>query len=140
MVDALRDAWRALAEGGTLLDLRPRAAKYPLELVTADAALPVGYTDTTSRIDDDTAADAAVATAMAEGWFSVRAQDAFEVEIFWDSVHDLERWVATRPSTRVSPSFEELETIYRKVAAANGDKRLRAMRRLVLGSYTRHQP
>lgn len=140
MVDALRDAWRTLSERGTLIDLRPRVAKYPLELVTADAAVPVGYTDTTSRADDDTAADAAVAAALAHGWFTVRAQDTFDVEIVWDSVHDLERWAATRPNTRVSPSFEELEAIYRRAAGANGERRLRAVRRMILGSYARHEP
>jgi hypothetical protein len=135
MVDALRDGWRVLAEGGTLVDLRPRVAKYPLELVTADAAVHVGYTDTTSRADDDVAADAAIATALTNGWFAARAQNAFEVEIVWDSVDDLASWAATRQSTRVSPSFEELEAIYRRTAVASGRPRLRAWRRMILGSY-----
>ena len=138
MVDALRDAWRSLAERGTLIDLRPRVAKYALELVTLDAAVPVGYTDTTSRADDDVAADAAVAAALAHGWFTVRAKETFDVEIVWDSVADLARWAATRASTRVSPSFEELETIYRR--GANGERRLRAPRRMILGSYARREP
>jgi hypothetical protein len=140
MVDALRDAWRTLSARGTLLDLRPRAAKYPLELFTADAAVPVGYTDTTSRTDDDIAADAAVAAALAHGWFTVRAQDRFDVEIVWDSVHDLERWAETRQSTRVSPSFGELEAIYRRAAGADGESCLRGVRRMILGSYEKQGP
>jgi hypothetical protein len=138
MVDALRDAWRALAERGTLIDLRPRVAKYPLELVTSDMAVRVGHTDTTSRADDDVAADAAIAAALAHGWFTVRAQQRFDTEIVWDSVADLARWAATRASTHVSPSFEELERIYRR--GADGERRLRAPRRMILGSYARREP
>jgi hypothetical protein len=136
MVDALRDGWRVLADGGTLIDLRPRVAAYPLELVTSDAVVRVGYTDTTSRAEDDTAADAAVATALTRGWFTPRVQDAFEVQIVWDSVHDLQRWAADRTSTRVSPSFEELEAIYRR-AGTQSEPRLRSFRRMILGSYSR---
>jgi ubiquinone/menaquinone biosynthesis C-methylase UbiE len=137
MVDALRDAWRVLTNGGMLIDLRPRVWKYPLELVTSDAAVPVGYTDTTSRAADDVAADAAIVTALTKGWFTAIAQDAFEVEIVWDSVDDLASWAATRQSTRVSPSFDELERLYRR--AATGHRYLRSFRRMILGSYARRQ-
>jgi hypothetical protein len=138
MVDALRDVWRVLAERGTLLDLRPLPAGYRLDLVTLNAAIAIGRMDTTGRIEDDAAADAAVARAVHEGLFAERSRVELEVEMFWDTVHDLERFAATRESTRVFPSYEELEKAYRStVAGLTTAPRLRTTRRLVLTAFER---
>jgi hypothetical protein len=138
MVDALKDVWRVLAHGGTLLDLRPLGAAYRLELVTPDAAIPIGQTDTTGKAQDDAAADAAVARVVDEGLFARRSRVELDVEIFWDSVDDLQRFVATREGTRVTPSYEELKNAYRSAAAGlRTPPRLRTSRRLVLAAFER---
>jgi len=107
MVDALKDVWRVLVDGGTLLDLRPLPAEYRLDLVTPDAAIPIGTTDTTGRAPDDAAADAAVAWTIDQCLFTRHSRVEFDVDMVWDTVHDLERFMAKR-ITRVSPSYAEL--------------------------------
>jgi hypothetical protein len=140
MVDALRDVSRVLIDGGTLLDLRPLPAKYLLELVTPATAVPIGHTDTTGRSEDDAAADAAVARAVDEGWFTSRSRVEFDLEIFWESVRDLECYMATRKSTHVTPSYEELERAYRSAPiVSNMRPRLRASRRLMLAAFDRRE-
>jgi hypothetical protein len=138
MVNALSDAWRVLVNNGTLLDLRPLAAKYQLELVTPAAAIPIGHTDTTARSEDDAAANAAVAWAVDEGLFASRSRVEFDIEILWESVSDLERYMMTRASTRVTPSYEELERSYQSAAVgSNARPRLRASRRVMLAAFDR---
>lgn len=138
MVDALSDAWRVLVDGGTLLDLRPFAGEYPLDILTRDGAIPVGKNDTTCRAEDDAAADAAVRHVAREGLFAARSRVEFDIEIVWDTVDDLERWVSTRTSTRVTPSYEQLEHAYRRAAARSQVRpRLRTTRRLLLAAYER---
>jgi hypothetical protein len=138
MVNALSDAWRVLVNNGTLLDLRPLAANYQLELVTPAAAIPIGYTDTTGRSDDDAAADAAVAWVVDEGLFALRRRVEFDIEILWESVRDLERYMMTRARTRVTPSYEELERAQQRAATGSDARpRLRASRRVVLAAFDR---
>ncbi|MGH9312676.1 MAG: hypothetical protein ACRD09_06565 [Vicinamibacterales bacterium] len=140
MVDALRDVWRVLVDGGTLLDLRPLPRDYRLELVTADAAIPIGQTDTTGRAQDDAAADAAVAQVVDERLFASRSRVEFNVEIFWDTVRDLKCYMATRETTRVTPSYEELERAYQSATGgSNARARLRTTRRVMLAAFGRRE-
>lgn len=140
MVDALSDAWRVLADGGTLLDLRPFAGRYRLELVTADAGVPIGWTDTTIRAEDDAAADAAVARVVGDGLFARGSRVEFDIEMSWDTVRDLEGFVAKRKSTRVTPSYEELERAYQRAAVGSTARpRLRTGRRMVLAAFERRE-
>jgi hypothetical protein len=140
MVDALSDVWRVLVDGGTLLDLRPLPAEYRLELVTPDAAIPIGQTDNTGKAPDDAAADAAVKRVVGEGLFASRCRAQFDVEIVWDTVRDLQRYMATREGTRVTPSYEELERAYQRAAVASKARpRLRTCRRLVLAAFERRE-
>jgi hypothetical protein len=134
MVDALRDAWRVLVDGGALLDLRPRPWAYQLELVTSDGAIPIGQIDTTGRTQDDAAADAAMAQVVVEGLFASRDRVEFDVEIVWNTVRDLKGYMATRESARVTPSYEELERAYQ---SARSGLRLRTSRRVVLAAFDR---
>jgi len=137
MVHALKDVWRVLVDDGTLLDLRPLPAEYCLELVTPDAAIPIGKTDTTARAQDDAAADAAVRLMVDEGLFALRRRVEFDVDILWDTVGDLERFIAKR-TTRVSPSYAELERAYQKASVgSNAPPQLRTNRRLTLAAFGR---
>ena len=98
----------------------------------------MGKTDTTLRADDDAAADAAVKQVVEKGLFAARSRVEFEIDILWDTVRDLERWVATRKRTAVSPSYEQLERAYRSAAAESRARpRLRTSRRLLLAAYER---
>jgi hypothetical protein len=138
MVDALNGVSRVLVDGGALLDLRPLPREYRLDLVTSDTAIPIGQTDTTGWAQDDAAADAAVAHVLAEGLFAPRGRCEFDVEIFWDTVRDLKSYMATRETTRVTPSYEELEKAYLSATGgSNTGARLRASRRIVLAAFDR---
>jgi hypothetical protein len=138
MVDALSDVWRVLVNGGTLVDLRPFAGEYPLHLLTRDAAIPIGENDTTRRADDDAAADAAVMCVVDKGLFAARSRIEFEIDIVWDTVRDLQRWVSTRKRTEIRPSYKQLERAYRNAAEESRARpRLRTTRRLLLASYER---
>ncbi|SRR6266545_3940382 len=138
MVDALKDVWRVLVDDGTLVDLRPISADYELELVTLEARIPIGHTDTSPRSEDDAAADAAAAWAVKEGLFVLRRRTELDVDIFWDSVPDLEDYMATRTSTRVTPSYLEIERAYQTLVAESTIRpRLRTSRRLLLVAFDR---
>jgi hypothetical protein len=141
MVDALKDVWRVVASGGALLDLRPLPAIYRLALITPAAAIAIGHIDPTARAEDDAAADAAVSRMVHEGLFAVRSRTEFDIEIVWESVRDLNSYMATRQSSRVTPSYEDLERAYQSVAAGSPVRpQLRASRRLMLAAFDRQKP
>jgi hypothetical protein len=42
MVHALRESWRVLVPGGSLIDLRPLSASSPVQVVTGNKIVPAG--------------------------------------------------------------------------------------------------
>src|SRR6202022_2121571 len=89
MVDALREAHRVLAPGGTVVDLRPLTARLVIELVTADRADWGAEADACGAAEDDASADAAVRYALSCGWFVLQRSDRFDFEVYCDTAADL---------------------------------------------------
>lgn len=69
MVDALREAWRVLRPSGQLLDLRPYAAPWRLEISGQAATRTAGFIDGSLKKRDDIACDAALDHMLNAGYF-----------------------------------------------------------------------
>lgn len=138
MVDALLSAWRVLAEDGILIDLRPLDSAWrPLEVVTADRAIPVGEADGSGCTAEDAAADRAAARVVEGGWFLPRTAARFEFELSWDTVEEMASFMEdSRRMRRIRPTYSELERIHRRwCAKTSGSVRLRYRRTLSLATY-----
>ena len=118
MVNALREAHRVLETGGVVLDVRPIPTQFTLEAIAAGHATPVGEMDSYGALDDDQAADAAVARAVADGWFTMEQRVEFAFEIHWDTTADMRAHMEAGQRMRlIRPTFDEVEARRRALSA-----------------------
>ena len=85
MVDALRRATRWLAPGGCVVDIHPDATPPAIEI----DGRPAGRVDTADGPARHAAADAAVRTALANGWVVAERSGEFDFYTYADSVDEL---------------------------------------------------
>lgn len=142
MVDALGGIRRALATGGTLVDLRPVPSKCPIEVVTSDKVTQVGEADASGMAADDAAADRAIGDAVERGWFLLRRRVQFNFDFYWDSVHGMATFIADSVRMKnVVPPVAELEKAVRELAGrAPGRARVRCRRATMLAVYRKASP
>jgi hypothetical protein len=140
MVDALSEIRRCLVPGGTVVDMRPVAWQSPIEAVTGARAVPVGDFSENGMNADDIAADAAMATAVARGWFVPRNEVRFAFNFYWDSVADLSTYLeGSRRGQLVIPPASDIERRFAR-ASEGGNARLRCNRRILLATYRTRKP
>jgi hypothetical protein len=77
MVHALSEVHRVLTPGGVLIDLRPVADRWPVEVVTADQNWVAGQMEDLLQLSDDAASHEALAQAAQKGWFYQEAAQSF---------------------------------------------------------------
>lgn len=86
MVHALEEIRRALVKDGVLIDLRPLAAGWPVEVVSRRERRRAGrVTDSDLATSDDAAANGSFAGAEARGWFRREREETFPFNYYWDS-------------------------------------------------------
>ena len=94
MVHALREIWRVLTPGGLVLDVRPLAGDWPVEVVARGHVLAAGQVDHKPEgYVDDRAANDAAALAGREGWFVREREGAFDFAYYWDTPEEMRAYV-----------------------------------------------
>jgi SAM-dependent methyltransferase len=98
MVHALEEIHRVLIPGGILVDLRPLADRWPVEVACGDEVLVTGrLTDLPAGLADDAAANQAMEHVTQPGWFRREQERFFPAFIYWDdpeemAAHIRDRW------------------------------------------------
>ncbi|MEK7325455.1 MAG: hypothetical protein AAB217_09400, partial [Chloroflexota bacterium] len=93
MVHALREIWRVLAPGGTLIDLRPLSARWPVEVVVNHQATVAGLVDDSPGAPLDTAANESLAQAAREGLFTREQENSFKYLWYWDTPDEMKAYL-----------------------------------------------
>ncbi len=106
MVHALVEAHRVLKPGGLLVDLRPAPAHRQLGLFEGRRWRLVGPLH--EYLDDDYAADAAVARLGRVGYFRPSGRARFQVDRVMDTLDDIRGWLADFDQRRDLPSHAPL--------------------------------
>jgi hypothetical protein len=137
MVDALGEAHRVLAPGGTVVDVRPLTARVVVELATADRSDWAAEADAYGAAEDDASADAAVRHALSSGWFVSARTDRFDFEVYCDTAADLKAYAEMGRRMRDAKiPYEALEKQLHELSARTGQAaRLRCHRPKMLSVY-----
>lgn len=96
MVHALRECGRLLRPGGQLIDMRPTGADRRIDVVVADQRFPAGLVDVAKGRPDDSAANAAIQQAVADGLFTFEQGVTFTFSNFWDSLPAARSYIEAR--------------------------------------------
>lgn len=135
MVHALMESWRVVRVGGRLLDLRPLASGWPVEIVSQDAEMLAGRLDDKKRIGEDTASNNAVSEAVQRGWFKKESEDIFEYAYYWDTVEEMIEYVGADWWNSAIVPENVMAEAHRLVHLAGGQAEIRIRRSMVLASY-----
>ena len=102
---ALGEIRRILVPGGTLIDLRPLEARWPVEIASASGTVEAGrLTDLPAAVADDEAASSAMREAEARGWFVKADEQEFPFFYTWDRPSEMKEFMETEWE-----EFEKLE-------------------------------
>lgn len=137
MVHALKEIWRVLALGGTLLDLRPFSASWPVEIVAGERVMRAGVLDDSLALADDLAANRSVAHMVSARWFSRERNGAFIYDWYWDTLDELKQHVEERWNPVVLP-----DSVYRQAqrfARNVPDAKVRVRAQMIIGRYRKQQ-
>jgi hypothetical protein len=145
MVHALAECRRVLTTGGLLIDLRPFAGNWPLDVVGRPRrpgghppqARTAGTLDDSQERPDDEAANVALTGALRAGWFVEEGATTFEYAWYWDSLAELEAYIAERWATVMRVPAQTRRAVVRLLAAAGPGACLRLRRGMLIGRYRR---
>ncbi len=94
MVHALEEIRRVLVKDGSLIDLRPLEDRWRVEVISVRETRQTGtMTDLPAGLEDDKAANQAMAEGERLGWFGRERQELFPIYYFWDTASEMEAWI-----------------------------------------------
>lgn len=94
MVHALSEIRRVLASDGVLIDLRPLADHWRVEVASLREVKRTGHvTDLPEQMDGDIASHEAMHEVERRGWFKHEQHELFPFIYSWDTPSDMEEFV-----------------------------------------------
>lgn len=95
MVHALEEIRRVLVPGGILIDIRPLADRWPVEVGSTAVFKQTGrVSDLPVQVDGDVAANQTMKEAAARGWFEREREQLFPFLYSWDTPSEMEEFIA----------------------------------------------
>jgi hypothetical protein len=136
MVHALEEVRRVLTPAGTLLDLRPLADSWPVEILEDGNPLETGrLTDLPTGLDDDQAANLAVEEAARRGWFKREGEQTFPLYVYWDNPEEMTDYINERWADFVEMGVGVQQTTRITWADAGDSRRVRMKLKMLLTSW-----
>jgi hypothetical protein len=138
MVHALDEIHRTLVRGGILIDLRPLADRWPVDVTSGREHHEVGrLSDLPAGLADDEAANRAVEESAARGWFAREREKTFPFFYYWDTPTEMCEYV-----TKEWEKFVELEEDVMKATKsaweiANADSRVGVRMKMLMTRWRR---
>jgi hypothetical protein len=94
MVHALNEIRHVLSSNGMLIDLRPLADRWPVEIISNKGFHQVGrLLDDETGLADDQAANRAITQAAEQGWFVQEKQSYFPFFYYWDTPNEMQEYI-----------------------------------------------
>jgi hypothetical protein len=126
MVHALDEIRRVLVKDGILVDLRPLGDRWRVEVVSARETRQTGtMTDLPAGVEDDNAANQAMAAGEHKGWFLRERETLFPIYYIWDTASEMEAWIDTEWEGFVGLGEETRRATRSAWALGDADSRVR---------------
>lgn len=133
MVDALRQIHRVLVAGGILIDLRPVSDRWPVEVVSGRGVRETGrFQDLPVGLEDDGAANRAVAYAAEKKWFAREQETFFPYVYSWDTPSEMEEWLNDEWKESIALDDDSLRATRSTWATSDADARVQVSVKMLL--------
>ncbi len=95
MVHALEEVRRVLVPDGILIDIRPLADRWPVEVISTREFKETGRADDLlDQVNADVASNEAIVDAESRGWFRREQEEFFPFFYSWDTPSEMEKYLA----------------------------------------------
>ena len=123
---------------GTLIDLRPVLDRWPIEIASNSESREAGRaTDLSSALEDDDAANQAMAKASQKGWFQLERGQVFPFFYYWDTPKEMQEYL-DETWDDVIRIEEDLWLKLRSLwATSNADARVRIRVKMSIATWCR---
>jgi hypothetical protein len=126
MVHALDEIRRVLVPDGVLIDLRPLGDRWRVEVFSARETRQTGaMTDLPAGVEDDHAANQAMAEGERHGWFLREKGELFSIHYIWDTASEMEEWIDSEWEGFVAVGEETRRATRSAWALGDADSRVR---------------
>ena len=133
---ALDEVRRVLAPDGILIDLRPLADNWRVEVVSLREVKRTGRVeDLPVQTNGDVAANAAIQTAEKRGWFKREQDELFPFFYSWDTPSEMEEFVDDDWSDFVGMEADTRRATRSAWAVADGDSRVRVRVEILIARW-----
>ena len=136
MVHALSEIRRVLVPNGILIDLRPMSEGRTVEVFSARKTQEIGNATVLPReLDDNIAADQAMATVASNGWFMRASEEFFLIYYVWDTPKEMEEWIETEWEDFIELDEKVKQTARSAWASGDGDTRVRVCVKMLIAKW-----
>ena len=136
MVHALHEIHRLLAPNGILIDLRPLADNWPVEVASNREIVKAGRVDDLPvGLEDDKAANESIARVAAEKLFIHEQEEFFSFFSSWDSPKEMQAYIDDDWADFVSINEAVWKNIRSTWAVADADARLRVRVKMMIAHW-----
>ena len=138
MVHALQEIRRILAPGGVLIDIRPLADQWPVEVVSAQSFEETGHvTDLPDQTNADVASNDAMREVESRGWFIREQEEFFPFFYLWDSPREMEEFIATEWTDFAELSEDVKQSTRSAWATGDADSSVRVKVKILITRWKR---
>ena len=133
---ALEEIRRTLILDGFLIDLRPLADRWPVEVTSGHTCREVGrLTDLPTGLADDEAANSAFKEASCQGLFLHEIERTFPIYLYWDTPEEMKAYIQEEWADFMQLE-EDIYSSAQSVWAATGpDRRVRVKLKMILTGW-----
>jgi hypothetical protein len=136
MVHALSEIHRVLIPNGALIDLRPLANRWQVEVISAQGFKETGrLDDLPDQLNADSASNEAIREAESRGWFKREGDEYFPFFYSWDTPSEMEEYISEE-WTDFAALGEEVKKATRSAwAVGDADSRVRVRVKVLVSRW-----
>jgi len=136
MVDALSEIRRVLVPNGILIDMRPLAERWQVEVVSSRGVTESGRVDDLpEQVSGDVASNKAMQEVETRGWFMRDSEEFFPFFYSWDTPSEMEEFVDDDWADFIGLSEEDRKSTRSDWAVGNADSRVRVRVKILISRW-----
>ena len=141
MVHALEEIRRVLVPNGILIDLRPLADNWRVEVVSLREVKRTGRVeDLPEQTNGDIAANEAMQAVEKRGWFKREQDELFSFIYSWDTPSEMEEFVKDDWGDFIELQEDTKRATRSAWAIADGDSRVRIKMNILIARWKKEIP
>jgi hypothetical protein len=136
MVHALSEIHRVLVPNGILIDMRPLANCWPVEVISTQGSKETGRVDDLpDQLNADAASDKAMREAESRGWFKREQEEFFPFFYAWDTPREMEEFISEEWTDFAELSEEAKKTTRSAWAFGDADSQVRVRVKVLISRW-----